>query len=191
MSNATEEISDSKPIADLATLRLLANGRRHAIVQALTPQALTAKELARSLGTQPTKLYYHLNILEAAGIIRIAGERIVSGIIERSYRAVARTFVVDRTLLSASATEIADAQAVILDETAHEYRARGRHGPSDTSSIDPLIGRAYFRCSPEKLRAMRAQLYDVLFAADDVNDEMGDTACLAIALFTYDATETA
>jgi hypothetical protein len=187
-SSTVDEILERQPLADLAALRLIASGRRHAIVQALTPRSMTAKELAQTLGTVPTKLYYHLNLLESAGIIRIAGERVVSGIVERSYRAVARTFVVDRTLLSASAGEVADVQAVILDETAQEYRTRGRH-TADASSIEPLIGRSYFRCRPEKLRAFRKQLSEIIAAADGSDEDAGDTACLTVALFSYDSTE--
>ncbi len=187
ISSPSPEISEEIPIRDLATLRLLADARRHAIVQALTPRALTARELAVRLGTSPTKLYYHLKMLEAGGIVRVAGERVVSGIIERSYRAVARGFVVERALLSSGGDELADAQAVILDETAAEYRRRGRRGGAEKASVDPLIARSYVRCAPAQLLELRRRLAEIVESADDADSDDGDSACLAVALFTFES----
>ena len=183
ISTTGADIAREVPIGDLETLRLLASGRRHAIVQALTPRAMTAKELAGHLGTVPTKLYYHLNILESAGIIRVAEERIVSGIVERSYRAAARSFVVDRSLLSANEADVADAQAVILDETAAEYRKQRRRPASTAETVEPLIARSYLRCSPQKLQALHARLHELLADADDSGDGTGEAVCLAVAFF--------
>jgi len=189
VSTNAAEIAPEVPIGDLETLRLLASGRRHAIVSALMPQAMTAKELAAHLGTVPTKLYYHLNILESAGIIRVAEERIVSGIVERSYRAAARAFVVDRSLLSANEADVADAQAVILDETAAEYRKQRRRPASATETVEPLIARSYLRCSPQKLQALQARLSELFADADDSDDGTGEAVCLTVAFFAVDQSD--
>jgi DNA-binding MarR family transcriptional regulator len=41
---------------------------------------MSVKELAEELGEPQTKLYRHVKQLEAAGLIRIAASRMVSGI---------------------------------------------------------------------------------------------------------------
>jgi AcrR family transcriptional regulator len=48
----------------------------------------TVKELAEALGVPPTRLYYHVKILEHAGLIEVVERRMVSGIEERTYRAI-------------------------------------------------------------------------------------------------------
>jgi DNA-binding transcriptional ArsR family regulator len=84
---------DSEPdtlvIKDAPTLKALAEPIRLQILMELGEDAKAVKEVAGSLGTGPTRLYYHFKILERAGLIRVAGRRMVSGIEERSYRATA------------------------------------------------------------------------------------------------------
>jgi DNA-binding transcriptional ArsR family regulator len=49
----------------------------------------TVKELAETLDVPPTRLYYHMKILERHGLVEVVERRMVSGIEERRYRAVA------------------------------------------------------------------------------------------------------
>ena len=51
---------------------------------------MSAKELAAHLGESQTKLYRHIRQLEAAGLIRVAATRMVSGILEQRYQACQR-----------------------------------------------------------------------------------------------------
>jgi|SRR5581483_11381138 len=46
----------------------------------------TAKELAERLGMNPNRLYYHLRILEEAGVIVVAESRAVGRMAERVYK---------------------------------------------------------------------------------------------------------
>src|SRR5215207_4168204 len=93
-------------IDDLDTLRLLTQPVRLKIVEALrsAPGPLSVKELAVALGTTQTKLYYHVNLLEGADLIRVAATRLVSGIVEKRYAATTYRLSVDRALLPPAAS---------------------------------------------------------------------------------------
>jgi DNA-binding transcriptional ArsR family regulator len=52
----------------------------------------TCTELAESIGETPQKVYYHVKILEAAGIVEKISERRVRGTIEGKYRARAHAY---------------------------------------------------------------------------------------------------
>lgn len=177
------EILDEAPVADLETLQVLADGQRHRIVTLLMEESLTAKEIADRLGIGRTRLYYHLDLLERHGIVRVSGTRLVSGIVERRYRAAARTFRVDRALLSsrASLAEITDAQASILDAVAHDLhvRARARVGTDD----DLLVSRAFLTLSAARRQELRERLTALVAEYRD-SDDGGDEIEVAVALFT-------
>ncbi len=85
-----EALDGIKAIADPLRMRVLmeiASGRR------------TVKAIAASLGVPKTRLYYHVNLLERHGMIRVASRRVVSGIEERSYEAPYQGWTVAPSLL--------------------------------------------------------------------------------------------
>ncbi|HEY3873640.1 MAG TPA: helix-turn-helix domain-containing protein [Actinocrinis sp.] len=91
-------------VKDLATLRVLADPLRLAILGAFgdgrREHPMTVKEIAERIDEGPTKLYRHIKQLEDAGLLAVAGTRLVSGILEKSYRPVYRRIDVDDDLLN-------------------------------------------------------------------------------------------
>jgi DNA-binding transcriptional ArsR family regulator len=85
------ERSDQLLIKDVAALKALADPLRLQILFELGEGPRTVKTVAATLGVAPTRLYYHFKLLERAGLIRVAGRRLVSGIEERHYEAVAES----------------------------------------------------------------------------------------------------
>src|SRR5436190_15869195 len=82
---ALNTVERLKAVADPIRIRLileLLDGKR------------TVKELAEALGVPPTRLYYHVKILERHGLIEVANRRMVSGIEERTYRAASKDWTV-------------------------------------------------------------------------------------------------
>ena len=104
-------------------------------------EAWTVKRLAAALGTNPTKLYHHINILEERELIVVAGTRVVSGIIETSYRIAQLSLRLDRALLSGAGADVRssvhDVLAVIFDSVRDEIE-RGLASGLIKSSDDPL-----------------------------------------------------
>lgn len=130
-----------KPVAEMilsevAQLKAMSDPLRIRLIEAMNEDPIrgwTAKELAERLGTKQTKLYHHLNLLEQHGIARIVETRLVSGIVEKRYGAVARSFRVDRSLLTGGETApIAHVLDAIFEKARQEIVAG-----ADAGLIEP------------------------------------------------------
>lgn len=84
---------------DLDTALLALAPIRRSILAALTEPA-SAAGLSERLGMPRQKIGYHLNALEAAGLVQLAGERRKRGFIERLFVA-AQSYVLDPALMQA------------------------------------------------------------------------------------------
>lgn len=98
------ELQEEFKIADLESLKAITNPLRLQLLERLK-RAQTVKELAATLDMPPTKLYYHVNLLEEKGFIQVVDTQIVSGIIEKRYQAVARQYHIDEKMLATSEDE--------------------------------------------------------------------------------------
>lgn len=87
-------------IRDLEALKVVADPLRVQLLETLSLEPLTVKELADRLGLAASKLYYHIKLLEEHSLIQVVATRIVSGIIEKQYRATAEKLEVDEELLA-------------------------------------------------------------------------------------------
>lgn len=158
-------------IEDLETLRLLTQPLRLRIVEALraAPGPLAVKDLAERLATSQTKLYYHVKLLEDAGLIRIAATRLVSGITEKRYEAATYRLSVDRALLSpgTSGDEGLDVfLSVILGQVQTEIRRSVAAGLIDldlaiqdqVGTNQLTIGRKWLLLTPADVAAFGAGL---------------------------------
>ncbi len=133
-SPATADLTPAaeRVISDVETLKALSDPVRLRILETMvqaSDEDWTVKRLATALGVGPTKLYHHVQVLEERGLIRVAGTRVVSGIIETRYRIAQLAVRLDRALLSASApadeagAAVAEIVRTIFD-TAREDAAR-------------------------------------------------------------------
>ena len=61
-------------------------------VMKLTGEPRTCTELAKAVGQTPQKIYYHVKVLERAGVIERVRERRVRAVTEGYYQATARAF---------------------------------------------------------------------------------------------------
>lgn len=126
-------IPNCKVIDDLGTLRVLSDPLRLRLIEALGGEPTTVKVLARVLGVKPNRLYYHVNLLEEHGLIRVTETRLVSGIVERTYGLVARHFAVsdDLALPAEVKRDITDTLfRVVGAELGEALEAHARGGPS-------------------------------------------------------------
>ena len=163
-------------ISDVDTLRALSDPIRLRILEAMTAEpdaTFTVKRLASILGTSQTRLYHHVNQLAERGLINPAGQRVVSGIIETSYRVGQRNVRLDRRLLAADASTMHDTLTTIFDGARDDIETGLRAGTISTSEdAEPaaklLLARGLARLTPERaaeLRARLAALFDE-FSAD-------------------------
>ena len=148
-------------IDDLETLRLLTQPLRLRLLEALrvSPEPMSVKELAAALGVPQTRLYHHVNLLEAHGLLNVAATRLVAGITEKRYAVTSSRIGVDRTLLAPAAAGDPELEtlevllSVVLDEVRGEIKRAVRAGLIDLElagedDIGPrrlLLGRKWFR----------------------------------------------
>ena len=94
------KIAEEIRITDLETLKVVSAPLRVQILERIgleseTGQLTTVKQLSKDLEIPPTKLYYHINLLEKYGLIHIAETKVVSGIIEKYYQIAAKRIRAD------------------------------------------------------------------------------------------------
>src|SRR5579872_2555332 len=93
VATESEDPAETLEIDDLETLKVVADPRRKQLIDLLRQDAATVKELAAVMRVSPKSLYYHINLLQKHGLIRVVDTRLVSGITEKRYRAMAYLFL--------------------------------------------------------------------------------------------------
>lgn len=177
-------------IQDIETLRLVSDPLRLRMLELVRDEPQTAKEMAAALRVSQTGLYYHIKLLEERGLIAVAETRLVSGIVEKRYRATAYRLTIDKSLIGPT-SEGGDALdtylSVVLDEVRSEINRSIDAGLIDLDRTEEdalmprrlVLGRKWFRFTPEQVQRF-AQRYseflDMLDEADlSPDSEAADT----------------
>ena len=93
-------------IDDLEALKVYFDPLRKRIMNEMAQHPRTIHEIADLLGVPFTRLYYHINLLEKHGFIRVVETRRLAGAVEEKYYQItAYTFVIDRALTSVDTPE--------------------------------------------------------------------------------------
>ncbi len=130
--------ADEFRINDVETLKVIADATRMQILQTLG-EPKTVKEIAAILDMPATKLYYHVNLMEKHGMIVVVATNIVSGIIEKTYQAAAKSYKITDELMPAaqlSSSEIEPFIQTIFDATASETLQSAQAGLIDLTDED-------------------------------------------------------
>jgi DNA-binding transcriptional ArsR family regulator len=169
-----------RTVDDVDMLKAMADPTRVAILAALMKTrrdlpVMSVKELAAELRAPQTKLYRHVRQLEAAGLIRVASTRMVSGILEQRYQASQRDLVLGRGILWEHAEESTGAMQAVLDRfrdgffTAFLARRRSPDDvPAEEAYRAPLLYMSDLRISPAKAAELTGKLKEIM---DDLGDE--------------------
>jgi len=104
-SAEANDIAETYELETLEQLRAIADELRTRIVEALSHRAMTVTQLGEMLGQAPAKIHYHVRELERVGLVRLVATREKSGILEKYYRAVARSFTAAKALLSGAPSD--------------------------------------------------------------------------------------
>jgi DNA-binding transcriptional ArsR family regulator len=172
-----------RTVDNVEALKALADPTRLAILAALmkTPRDLpvmSVKELAAELGEPQTKLYRHVRQLEAAGLIKVASTRMVSGILEQRYQACQQDLMLGRGFLREHVDEAEVATQVVLDRYRDgfftAFRADRRSGddvPADEAYRKPVLFMSDLRVTPAKAAELRSKLEEIM---DSLKDEKGE-----------------
>ena len=185
--NGPEPLAE-RLISDVETLRALSDPLRLRLLEVMTAtpdETYTVKRLAQVLGTSQTRLYHHVNQLAERDLIVVAGQRVVSGIIETSYRVGQRSVRLDRRLLTADPSTMHDTLSTIFDGARDDIEAGLRAGTITTDedahpAAKLLLARGLARLSPERAAELRARLV-ALF--DEFADDAAETADPSLPAF--------
>ncbi len=176
-------------------LKLLAEPTREFIYQALVSAPRTATELARLMQCPTTRLYHHLNLLEKHGLIVVAAERLVSGIVERRYRAVARRLRLDRGSFGGDAPGDEGLQSIlayVFDRAREDIERSSAAGRIDVACKPPQVGALLAYRNVLKLTAADSErlyqrLHDLYVEFEQISEqtppESGDFHGFALAAY--------
>lgn len=158
-------------ITKLEAVRVLADPLRMRLIEAMASELdhpFSVKELAKALGEPPTKLYYHVNMLEENGLLVVTGSQLVSGILEKRYQLVAASIGVDRALLTAGDTSVGEALHGVLTtifstaeedvQVAIKAGIGSLHAGEEGTRERIVLSKSIDRLSPEQAKAFRDRL---------------------------------
>lgn len=154
-----------KPVhsLDRRQLRLLADPLRHEIVRLLCSEELSTRQLAERIRRAPSNLYYHVDQLRKARLIRIVRRRRVRGAVEKFYRASAESFTVPPELLQTRGGSI-DALVATVETMVRsvmvrfgESASRGLLGSSPGQAV-PMVTSLTVRATPARIEELRQRL---------------------------------
>ena len=185
------EPDDVYTIDSLEKLRVVSNPLRMRILDCLIPQARTIKDVGDILEVRSNTLYYHASELETAGLIKLVDTPVKSGIQQKYYRASARYFLLQSSLLhrDASDGEVDPGLAFItgaIERSADELRRSFRHGLIDEWIDTMRVSRRVIRMSPERAVEFRQRLEELEAAFVALDDDTGELSIeYQFALFPH------
>jgi DNA-binding transcriptional ArsR family regulator len=189
-------MGEQKPlmvISDKEIAKIFIHPLRMKIIRSLI-EPHTVKDLAMSLGVDQAKLYYHIGLLEKAGLIAVYGSRMVGNLEERSYRCLARDYAVDLqegealeprdTLAQGIASIFPSAKAEMLAsyrQLVAEKRAQVAAGmpPGETRTF--TLRQTELKLSPERQKAFLEEVEGLVESYQA--DETGEGYSLLLAFY--------
>jgi DNA-binding transcriptional ArsR family regulator len=160
-------------ISHLEQLRLLADPLKLKLLQAFAEGPKTTREIAEALGENLTRLYRHVDALLDAGLIEIVKEEPKRGTVERTFRAIAYRFEVDRELLGGN--EQGDETIRNLVRAGEDEIVQGFENAGDDD--EPILMRLRIKGSAAQLEELRRLLQIWVETAQAFDDEeTGDAA---------------
>lgn len=184
-------------VPDLETLKILADPLRNQIMEILAPGKLTVNQIAEKLGLAPSKLYYHINLLEKYGFIKEVDSTVKGNIIEKVYWITAYDWKMDHELFNFSTPEgqqsVMTSMLTPIDATREdiqrslEARASALEQGAEPHPRDVIVRREVQNMSDEIADQFADRLNEVLedFKKYEVDETDEDTHIWALAVAFY------
>lgn len=171
-------------ISDVETIKALSDPLRLRILEVMTAghdETFTVKRLASSLGVSQTKLYHHVNLLVERELIRPAGQRVVSGIIETSYRIGQLQISLDRSLLAGDSPGLHDVLTTVFEGARDDIERGLRSGAirvdeGAAADMKLIVSKGLARLSPAQAVAFRERLVELIGSFDAADTPAPDDA---------------
>lgn len=184
MDDQAGQPDPERVIDNIEALKIYFDPLRTRIIRTMAQRARSVPEIAQELGIPFTRLYYHINMLEKHGLIRMVGARSIGGAVEEKfYRVAARQFIVAPHLLTVLPNEGGETSidAVLhsmLEESKADLVRSISAGKIDLMQTPPhpnamLLRHAFSQMSGETAVAFQQRLFDLL---DEFSRTRGDAA---------------
>jgi len=167
-------MNDLQEILELDTIEefdALMSANRLELAEILaTPK--TAKEAAEDLGVPVTRLYYHLNALLDAGLVKVVDERPKGALKERVFQVVAKTIRPSRLFLETYGSEgMAEVSTMAFRQAETRFGAALKAGliGAETDERTATLGLVNLRLSTARLHELVGRLEKL--QADFAGDE--------------------
>lgn len=190
-------------IKDLDTLKIISDPFRIDLIKRigainLAGELSTVKELAEKLDLPPTKLYYHINLLEKHGIIKVAETQVVSGIIEKKYMVAAKRITLDEDLVKsdeipteehyeAAFTSIKAILDSALDDLRKSFDAAHSRQPEDPENNRPPLysSNSSFLLTREQNKTYQEELTALVERFDDISNKNNEDKNADAVLYNF------
>jgi DNA-binding transcriptional ArsR family regulator len=184
-------------VSDVETLRALSDPLRLRILEAMVRRmepAWSVKELAAVLEVPATRLYHHIELLLDRELIRPAGRRVVSGIIETRYRVASMSLRLDRALFAGESEEARavfhDVLVTLFESSREEIEASIRSGRIEAGDKAPperrlLALKGAARLTPARAAELQARLAALIREFEDDSGTDPDATGFGLVVAVY------
>lgn len=136
-------------VTDPRQLKAFTDPLRSRILSVLVKDSFTVQQLTNMLNEPQAKVFYHVKYLLNAELIRLIDTQVKNGYIEKYYRALARTYVLQPSM--DARPSIIDAEFEAIRQEVSNSSAKWQHNP-------PRLTLRGAQMSPEKA----AEFYELL-----------------------------
>lgn len=184
-------------IKDLETLRVFSDPLRSKIYEMLIDEPLTIRQVAQKLGLASSKLYYHVNLMEQAKLIKLVETRMVANLEEKVYQSAAPCLEIEPNLLNLAKTRNLESGiqllTSILDTTREDMiRSLQARQTSLEQGAEPhprrvIISREVRSLSAEKQKEFEERLDALMKDFESLEakpaDDKGQSYSLTVAFY--------
>lgn len=176
----THSIAREKTFDTLDQLEVISSPFRIQLLEAFQ-EPTTVKAVAESLDIPVTRIYYHVNKLQAAGFVEVVEERSVGSLTERTYAVTAEAFRPSQAFIERYGAEgRVEAAKLVFRVAEAGAEAAAAHGLlDDIDEHRALFGLSYVGLRPER----RAEFFERLGALlDEYDDRDGEPYWRLVAI---------
>ena len=144
---------------------------------------VSVAELAKLMDVPVTRLYHHINRLEAAGLVIVVSTRKSGAVTEHRYRAVAKSFKLDPQLVAQTdGPAMGKALGALFDVARLELQHEVEFGAMQDVIADEqmVLSLSELQLTPDRQHALRDRIVELIL---EFGDEDGEPFRLFVAAF--------
>jgi DNA-binding transcriptional ArsR family regulator len=150
---------------------------RIAILRMLAEKKRTVSNVAKELGVHPANITHHFKLLERVGLIKLVERRDIGKNIEKYYRSVARSFVVNTggsTKTNKQALEL----SILRNDLSTAISTVKKGGERDIIAVIKIA-----RISPRDIKSLRQRIMKLIREFSRFDSEHGRAYTLNISAY--------